>query len=159
MKTIHDVPVILRREIEALMIKPFLDAFEKELGHDKTYEIAASVIEGISLAQGAEYSEIWGGKDKKAMEKQRLTWSANGAIERETLVDDDYRYHFNITKCEYVQLYERLGMKDMGFLLSCLRDEGFYRGFNPDMKMGRTKCLMCGDDCCDFRLDFPKEDK
>ena len=39
MKNIYDVPIILRREIEALMVKPFLDAFEKELGHDKTYEI------------------------------------------------------------------------------------------------------------------------
>ncbi len=32
MKTIYDVPIILRREIEALMVKPFIDAFEKELG-------------------------------------------------------------------------------------------------------------------------------
>lgn len=39
MKTIYDVPIILRREIEALMVKPFIDAFEKELGHEKTYEI------------------------------------------------------------------------------------------------------------------------
>ena len=31
MKTIYDVPIILRREIEALMVKPFIDAFEKEL--------------------------------------------------------------------------------------------------------------------------------
>ena len=35
MKTIYDVPIILRREIEALMVKPFIDAFEKELGHEK----------------------------------------------------------------------------------------------------------------------------
>lgn len=157
METIHDVPVILRREIEALMIKPFLDAFEKELGHDKAYEIAASVIEEIAAAQGTEYTKIWGGNNKKALEKQRLTWGANDAIQREILVDDDYSYHFNIVKCAYVQMYERIGMKDLGFLLSCLRDEAFYRGFNPDLTMGRTTCLMCGDKCCDFRLDFPKD--
>ena len=40
MKTIYDVPIILRREIEALMVKPFIDAFEKELGHEKTYASA-----------------------------------------------------------------------------------------------------------------------
>ena len=43
MKTIYDVPIILRREIEALMVKPFIDAFEKELGHEKTYEILKKV--------------------------------------------------------------------------------------------------------------------
>ena len=29
MKTIYDVPIILRREIEALMVKPFIDAFDE----------------------------------------------------------------------------------------------------------------------------------
>ena len=49
MKTIYDVPIILRREIEALMVKPFIDAFEKELGHEKTYEIVEKVIAEIAF--------------------------------------------------------------------------------------------------------------
>ena len=52
MKTIYDVPIILRREIEALMVKPFIDAFEKELGHEKTYEIVKKVIFAIAFKEG-----------------------------------------------------------------------------------------------------------
>ena len=60
MKTIYDVPIILRREIEALMVKPFIDAFEKELGHEKTYEIVKKVIFDIAFKEGQEYAELFG---------------------------------------------------------------------------------------------------
>ena len=67
MQTIYDVPVILRREIEALMIKPFLDAFEKELGHEKTYAIVESVVQDIAKAQGADYAKMIGRNDACAL--------------------------------------------------------------------------------------------
>ena len=54
MQTIHDVPTILRREIEALYIAPFLDAFAKELGWEKTREIAAGVIGRIAEQAGKD---------------------------------------------------------------------------------------------------------
>ena len=60
MKTIYDVPIILRREIEALMVKPFIDAFEKELGHEKTYEIVKKVIFDIAFKEGQEYAALFG---------------------------------------------------------------------------------------------------
>ena len=31
------------------MVKPFIDAFEKELGHEKTYEIVEKVIAEIAF--------------------------------------------------------------------------------------------------------------
>lgn len=158
MQTIYDVPVILRREIEALMIKPFLDAFEKELGHEKTYEIAASVVEQIAEAQGAEYAVVLGGNDKEALAKQSDSWGSNDALAWDVVSEDDHSICQNLTKCAYVQMYERIGMKELGYTLSCLRDEYFYKGFNPKMKMTRSKTLMNGDDCCDFGFYFPKED-
>ena len=157
METIHDVPVLLRREIEALMIKPFLDRFEKELGREKTYQIVGSVIKAIAEAQGAECAQLWGGNDVEALGNQNKTWGANDALYGEVVLKDDYRVYTDIKKCAYVDMYERIGMKDLGFMLSCLRDEAFYKGFNSELCMTRTKCLMCGDDCCDFRLDFPKD--
>ena len=110
MKTIYDVPIILRREIEALMVKPFIDAFEKELGHEKTYEIVKKVIFDIAF------------KD--------------------------------VLECQYVAMYERIGMKDLGAVLSCGRDEPFYKGMNSKIKMTRTRTLMQDGKCCDFVFDL-----
>ena len=150
MQTIYDVPVILRREIEALMIKPFLDAFEQELGHDKAYEIAVKVIEQLAMKQGKDYIEVLDGNDLDAVTRQMESWSANGALEMELKRNSNTTLDMTITKCIYVDMYERIGMKDLGTLLSCMRDEPFYKGLNADIQMERNKTLMGGDECCDF---------
>ena len=158
MTTIYDVPVLLRREIEALMIKPFLDAFEKELGRDKTYEIAAGVGREIAKRQGADYAAELGENDMAAITKQEEAWTANDALEIEEKAADDCTLYQTIKRCAYVDMYERIGMKDMGYTLSCMRDEYFYQGFNPEMVMTRSKTLMTGGDCCDFCFKFPKKE-
>ncbi|WP_273149051.1 L-2-amino-thiazoline-4-carboxylic acid hydrolase [Enterocloster asparagiformis] len=158
MTTIYDVPVLLRREIEALMIKPFLDAFEKELGHERTYEIAAEVVKGIAKRQGAEYAVELGGNDMEAMTKQEEAWTANDALVIDGKALDEQTLCQTIKRCAYVDMYERIGMKDMGYTLSCMRDEYFYEGFNPEMVMTRSKTLMTGGDCCDFCFKFPKKE-
>ena len=75
MKTIYDVPIILRREIEARMVKPFIDAFEKELGHEKTYEIGKKVIFDIAFKEGQEDAELFGRNDLQAIRMQMEPWS------------------------------------------------------------------------------------
>ncbi len=57
---------------------------------------------------------------------------------------------FDVTRCKYAEMYERLGMKELGNLLSCYRDFAFLDGFDPDIELKRTKTLMEGDDLCDF---------
>ena len=158
MKTIYDVPVLLRREIEALMIKPFIDEFEKELGHEKTYAIVERVVGEIANKMGAEYAEMLGSNDLEAMHSQEEAWTVYDALEMEEVISEDNTVlNQTIKRCAYVDMYKRIGMEDLGYTLSCMRDEFFYQGFNPDMKMTRSKTLMTGGDCCDFCFRFPKK--
>ena len=157
METIYDVPVLLRREIEALMVKPFLDAFEKELGHEKTYEIVEKVIAEIAFEQGKEYAELLGGNGIDALMGQAEAWSSNDALDMQMYVENETDCYSPVKRCAYVDMYERIGMKELGKVLSCLRDEFFYQGFNPEMEMCRSKTLMDGGDYCDFCFKFPKE--
>jgi len=156
METIYDVPVILRREIEALMIKPFLDAFEQELGHERTYEIAGRVVEEIARKQGAEYAKVLGGNGLDVIEKQMESWSANGALETDIGYPDSEHSYLTVNKCAYVEMYRRIGMQELGQLLSCLRDRAFYEGMNPKIKMERTETLMNGDGRCNFTFELKK---
>ena len=158
METIFDVPVLLRREIEALMIKPFLDEFEKELGKEKTNEIVERVVSEIAKQQGAEYAKMLGNNDLDALLQQEEAWTANDALAAENKVEDDHILNQTVKRCAYVDMYELIGMKELCYTLSCMRDEFFYSGFNPDMEMTRTKTLMTGGDCCDFCFKFPKRD-
>jgi len=47
-----------------------------------------------------------------------------------------------------------MGIKDLGFCLSCCRDEAFARGFNPLIKLVRTQTIMEGGPVCDFRFEM-----
>lgn len=158
MTTIYDVPVILRREIEALMIKPFLDEFEKELGHEKVYAIVEKVVGEIAKKQGAEYAKELGGNDMAAFRKQSEGWTSNDALAWEETMLDENTVCQNVLRCAYVDMYKRIGMAELGYTLSCMRDEYFYEGFNEKMVMTRSKTLMNGGDCCDFCFKFPKKD-
>jgi L-2-amino-thiazoline-4-carboxylic acid hydrolase len=62
------------------------------------------------------------------------------------------RFDFNITRCQYAEMYKDLGMADLGVILSCSRDFALIEGFNPRMTLLRTKTIMEGYDHCDFRI-------
>ena len=74
----------------------------------------------------------------------KLAWSGDG---KKHLCED-------VLDCQYVSMYERIGMKDLGAILSCGRDEPFYKGMNSKIKMTRTRTLMETGKCCDFVFDL-----
>jgi hypothetical protein len=67
------------------------------------------------------------------------------------LRDDDAGFEFNVTRCRYAEMYRRLGLADLGPILSCSRDGEMIAGFNPDIEFRRTQTLMVGATHCDFR--------
>ena len=58
MNEINDVPVLLRREIEARITAPLIEAFADKLGHEKTIEIASNVILNLAVKSGADLAAI-----------------------------------------------------------------------------------------------------
>ena len=70
----------------------------------------------------------------------------------EVLEHSDNKYFFNMKRCRYADMYEELDMTDLGAVLSCGRDFELVEGFNPRMKLIRTKTIMEGHGHCDFRI-------
>lgn len=146
--TVEEMPILLRREVEARILKPFLEEMEKALGKEKTKEIVVKIIREEARAAGAETGKRVGTRLEDLEE-------VNGHHEEGGALDLKYerlapnKMAVTIHRCEYVDMYERLGMKEWGCLLSCLRDEEFYIGMNPDFKFDRTQVLMTGGTCCD----------
>ena len=115
------------------------------------------MIAEIAFEQGKEYAELLGGNGIDALMGQAEAWSSNDALDMQMYVENETDCYSPVKRCAYVDMYERIGMKELGKVLSCLRDEFFYQGFNPEMEMCRSKTLMDGGDCCDFCFKFPKE--
>ena len=158
MKTINEVPLILRREIEALILEPFLKAFAEELGEEKTREITERIISGLAEQAGREVAERMEISSLVDFTEKVLPLSARDMLEIDYEEVTGKLLRMNVTECAYARMFERLGMKELGKQLCCQRDKSFYRGLNPDIRFSRSKTILDGCDYCDFLLELPEKE-
>ena len=147
--SLDEMPILLRREVEARILKPFLEIMEKEMGEEKTKEIVISVISKESRQGGKHAGEFNGGNELEDLQHIMRFHEEGGALEVQIYSPDEQSLMLKTIKCKYVEMYERLGMKKWGPYLSCLRDQGFFEGLNPNLKFIRHETLMTGSSCCD----------
>ena len=153
MKTINDVPMILRREIEARMVAPFIKAFSEKFGEEETMKIVKDVIAGLAESAGAGMAKMLGDNSLECFAtKVTPQFGAGGALEYEVKEATGDTVRMDIVKCAYVDMYKKLGLEELGSVLSCGRDEYLIKGFNPDVEFSREYTIMTGGPCCDFCL-------
>jgi hypothetical protein len=147
-------PTLLkRREIEARLAVPLIQAFAEKLGRDEAISVARTVIQGLARAAGRETAQKLGANNLAAFSQVVLElWAHDQALEITWIEQTDLRLSFNVTRCAYAELYEKSGVKEFGHCLSCCRDAGFAQGFNPQLQLERTGTLMEGATHCDFRF-------
>lgn len=145
------ISVLDQRRIEAAVIKPLVEAFETELGREKTRAIVEGVIKELAREKGRELATQAPDTSLTGFASMMEPWIRNGSLEFEVLAEDEARYHFNVTRCRYAEMYSDLGLADLGFTLSCDRDAVLIEGFNPELELVRTQTIMQGAPFCDFR--------
>jgi hypothetical protein len=119
----------------------------------RALEIAGAAVRADALAAGREMAARRGGGSLPELERLvREVWSADDAMTVRFLERTERTLSFDVTRCGYADLYGRLGMRDLGYCLSCSRDEPFARGFNPRLALARTQTIMRGAATCDFRF-------
>ena len=148
-KNYVDVPLLQQREIEIRILGPVIRAFAEEFGKEKTYDLVRRTLQEISVDLGREKSLHGGGLDnlkKKCISK----WNEGGELEVNMKKDSESLLSFDVTRCEFANLYNDLGYGDIGALISCDRDAAFLEGFDPELELLRENTLMGGDQLCDF---------
>ena len=144
-----------RREIEARIAVPLIQAFAEKFGREQALAVASTVIQGLACAAGGKMAKKLGSNDMAALANiVRDVWAQDKALEVTMLEETDLKLSFHVTRCAYAELYEELGMKEFGYCLSCSRDASFAQGFNPRLKLQRTQTIMEGAPHCDFRYDL-----
>ena len=154
----NDVPILVRREIEARIAGPLIKAFMKKFGHEETIAVASEVILNLAEESGQQLAERCGGNSLEHLSNGTGQWSAGGALKRDVLEKTNSKYNYNIVRCKYAEMYKELGLEELGFIFSCGRDGKMFGGFNPNIKFERTQTIMQGADYCDFRLSLEVAD-
>ena len=144
------IGVLTRRETEARIIAPFVDALIKTFGKEKIIPILEKTVMELARNQGSSLAKEYGNDVSAFLETLRF-WTQDGALEIDLLEKNDTKLDFNVTRCRYAEMYKALGIQDLGAVLSCNRDAAMIEGFNQDARLNRETTIMSGGECCTFR--------
>jgi len=75
----------------------------------------------------------------------------NHVLTYKIVEDTEKVFEKKITECLWAKTFREANASDIGYANHCHGDYGFVEGFNPKIRLTRTKTLMQGDDCCHFR--------
>ena len=150
------IGVLTRREVEARILAPVIDALSKKFGHDQVLDIVRETIILIATDQGAELAEHLGGNSLQHFADSLQYWTKDKALEIEVIEQTEETFLFNVTRCRYADLYKRLGVSGHGTIFSCARDFALIKGFNKKITLNRTLTIMEGAAYCDFHYTLDK---
>jgi L-2-amino-thiazoline-4-carboxylic acid hydrolase len=150
------LPLLEQREIEARIVGPLIRAFARELGEPRALEIVRQVIIELARQAGADLARSIGDQGLTAFAGTLGRWCENDALEIDVLEKSPEHLSFNVVRCRYAEMYQSLGLADLGSSLSCQRDFALSEGFNREIQLTRTQTLMEGAAYCDFRFRHVK---
>lgn len=143
--------VLTRREIEARILVPLINALGDAFGRDAVLAVVRDTIVKIAREQGAVLGQQMGGNSLKHFVDSLAYWTRDKALEIDVIEESDDVLSFNVIRCRYAELYESLGIREIGTSFSCTRDFALIEGFNPEISLKRTQTIMEGAEYCDFR--------
>jgi hypothetical protein len=151
----QQISTLKRRELQAPLIVELIRGFAAEIGYEKAMQIAGRAVEQDAIRSGKMMAEKYGGNGLQELVCVLIEgWAEDDALEFTILEQTGQLLSFDVTRCRYAELYEKLGVKEFGSCLSCARDPAFIKAFNPRMNLIRTRTIMQGDSICDFRINM-----
>jgi hypothetical protein len=148
--------ILTRREIEARIVAPLLEAFAVGVGNERALEIVQKVIFQIAREQGAQLVQQAGSCTLAQFTAALEAWKKGDAMEMEVLEQNEQRLAFNVTRCGYADMYRQLGIAELGKTLSCGRDFALIEGFNSEISLTRTQTILDGAPYYDFRYEVKR---
>jgi hypothetical protein len=153
------VGLLNRREIEARILAPLLNALGEVFDRERVLEITSKVIQDIARQQGAQLANSVEVNDLEHYAAAQETWKKDNAIQIEVLELTHKRFSYNVFRCRFAEMYHHLGVDELGKILSCDRDFALIEGFNPNIHLTRTQTIMEGADICDFCFEMAASKK
>jgi hypothetical protein len=147
---LNEIGVLKRREIEARILAPLIDALSRECGREKVLQVVRETIVAIARDQGRQLVKISEGDGLREFAATLPNWTKEDALEIDVLAKSEDELRFNVTRCRYAEMYESLGLSELGAVLSCGRDAALIEGFNSNISFERSQTILGGAPHCDF---------
>ena len=140
-----------RFKAQMALLVPLLRRLRAELGEATADALVAEVLDAEARAHGERLAAA-GRVDRQSMQRGVEAFAAGGALEYQTLGEDETEFGFDVRRCAYAEHLEKLGARELGPLLACRADEPMAEGMGVAFE--RRETLMSGGTCCDFRYQL-----
>ena len=157
--TLNSIGVLTRREIEARLLAPLIDAFAQTNDRAAVIATIRDTIAAIARSQGADMAKAYGEATLENFADSLKLWTKDDALVIDVVEKSPTSFGFNVTRCRYAELYKDLGMAELGAVFSCNRDAALIEGYAADITLTRTQTIMKGAPFCDFRYQKHTSEK
>ena len=146
------LPILQQRRIEANILRHVFEVLRDEMGENSARDIVRKIISNAAIEQGAGFaSQLDNAPDLYDFLSILPLWTRDDALEIDILISNRDQLDFNVKRCRYAEMYQEMGVGNIGDLLSCQRDGDFCIGYNANIELTRTQTIMGGASHCDFR--------
>ena len=155
-----EIGILARRRIEAGIIAPIYEEMRARLGEEVAQEILDAAIRKAAVAAGEAFAaKTPGGTSLRTFAELQELWTRDDALEISVDKATDTEFDYTVKRCRYAEMYREMGLGHIGHLLSCNRDFMFPQGYDRNIRLTRTRTLMEGASCCDFRYRYEKPEE
>lgn len=130
---------------------PTMKALQKQIGNEKFIGM---------LQEGLTAAAIAGMAKNPAPNREFATWVSGmravpplyqHALLYRVVEDSPKAFEIRVTECLWARMFREENAADIGYAGICHPDYAAASGFNPKIKLIRSKTLMQGHDCCNHR--------
>ena len=140
---------------------PIFKNLAAEIGEAQFVETIKRISSELALQGGEE-----GAKEAACNDLHTLTtWAREPnhfwkhVLDFEIIEDTNAAFEVRVSNCLWAKTFRENDAAEIGAALICHADYATCRGFNPNIRLERTKTLMQGDECCNHRWIFEQENE
>ncbi len=130
----------------------FAKVMAAEIGEDKLLQILKKQTEKRMLQYGQYQAKRMADNSFKSYVSQfKDPKRYKFTLLKEVVEDTEQVFELKVTECIWASTFLKRKAGKIGFAVICYGDYFWPKGFNPKIKMVRSKTLMEGHDCCNHR--------
>lgn len=108
------------------MAVALIDSYATTIGRPRAIAIARESIQALAQKAGRQMADQRGNQSLRELARVvREVWAREEALQITFHSTTPDLLSFGVHRCRYAELYETLGLRDMGVHLSCGRDAAF----------------------------------
>lgn len=151
--------MLAARTAQAALVARIREVLRKETDPQTADGILAEAIRADARAAGAAFAALApAGPCLQHFATVLDRWREGSALAIEGVTLTESCLSFAVTGCAYARAYADMGLDpELGFILSCSRDEPFAQGYSPCLSMRRSATIMQGAPACVFTFGWNEQ--